>query len=118
MRVEEYNSPRTWVNKFLNAWPLLIDTASVRTLLALAWDEQGIWRPGSQSLYYNGAIMVRLTLPFGVWLHVKPLRNLRFQCGCGYKLNGRLAVTFRFQSDESAQTGVGLQSDAGERSTP
>jgi hypothetical protein len=94
------------VNKLLNAWPLLIDTDSVRTLLCLAWDEQGVYSPGDVSLFYNGFVMVRVTLPFGVWLHLKPMRNLRFQCGGGWALNGRVKLTFRFQTDESAAAGV------------
>ena len=106
MRIEEFNSRFAWVNALLNSWPLLVDTDSIRTILCLSWDEQGIYSPGSQSLFYNGAVMMRLTLPFGVWLHLKPLRNLRFQCGLGWKLNGRIALTVRFQTDASAAAGV------------
>jgi hypothetical protein len=102
----EYGSTRVWVNKLLNAWPLCLDSDSIRTLLSLAHDEEGLYHPGSQSLFYNGYWFVRLTLPFGVWLHLKPLVNLRLQCGAGWALNGRFKLTLRKQSDESAAAGV------------
>lgn len=106
MKTLEYNSSFVALNALLNAWPLCIDADSIRTLLSLAHDDEGVYSPGDQSLFYNGYWFLRVTLPFGVWLHLKPLRNLRFQCGCGWALNGRIKFTFRFQSDESAAAGV------------
>lgn len=95
-----------WLNRALNAWPLCLDEESVRTVYAVASDVQGVYRPGDESLFMNGVWFVRLTLPFGIWLHLKPTINLRFQCGIGWKGNGRFALTFRFQSDEEAARGV------------
>lgn len=106
MKTLEHNSSFVFLNALLNSWPLCIDTDSVRTLLSLAWDEQGIYAPGDQSLFFNGYCFLRITLPFGIWLHLKPLWKLRFQCGLGWKLNGRAALTFRFQTDISAAAGV------------
>jgi hypothetical protein len=106
LKTLEYNSRFAWVNELLNAFPFCIDADSMKPIFCRAWDEEGIYAPSDSSLFYNGYWFLRLTLPFGVWLHVKPLRNLRFQCGIGYKLNGRVALTFRFQSDESAAAGV------------
>jgi hypothetical protein len=95
-----------WRDKLLNAWPLCVHTDAVATLFALALDAQGIYRPDSRSLFYNGFVMVRLTWPFGIWLHIKPTSTGRFQCGIGWKLNGRIALLFRWQTDASAAAGV------------
>jgi hypothetical protein len=104
MKISETNYGGDWRDRLLNSWPFLLDTDTIRTA-AWAWDNEGIYRPGTRSLYYNGFIFLRLSLPFGVFVHLKPLRNLRIQAGLGWKLNGRFAMTFRFQSDESAFDG-------------
>lgn len=91
---------------WLNAWPLCLDADSVRTIFAWAWDEEGRYTPGDASLFYNGYVMVRLCRPFGIALHVKPLRDLRIQFIFGWKGNGRFALTLRKQTDEQAATGV------------
>lgn len=106
MKTIELHYGGDWRDKVLNAWPLCIHTDAVATLLAAAWDSQGIYRPESRSLFYNGAIMVRLTLPFGIWLHIKPVAAGRFQCGIGWKLNGRFGLLLRWQTDKSAATGA------------
>ena len=98
-----------WLDRMLNRWPLCLHVESIKTLLAVSlfstpgW---GIHREGTRSLFYNGVLFVRVTLPFGVWLHVKPVSWGRFQCGLGWKLNGRAAILFRFQSDTAAARGV------------
>lgn len=96
----------TWLNALFNRWPLCIDPATVSTLFTLAWDAQGLYVPEERSLFYNGYVFFRVTFPFGLWLHLKWKKESRFQCGLGWKLNGRLAVTFRYQSDAAAARGV------------
>src|SRR5205807_10252029 len=75
-----------WLNGVLNRWPACIHRDAVATIFTIAWDEHGIDRPENVSLYYNGFLFVRLCWPFGIWLHLKPMRNLRFQCGGGWAL--------------------------------
>lgn len=95
-----------WVNWLLNSWPLCLDADSCRTVFAWAWDRQGRYRPGEESFFYNGYVMVRLCRPFCVAVHVKPLEDLRVQAILGWKLNGRFAITLRRQSDAQAAAGV------------
>lgn len=107
MRVLEHNHPMApWLDALLNAWPLCIHRESVRTLFALASDALGTYRPGDESLFYNGVAMIRLTLPAGLWLHLKPTIDRRLQVGVGWKLNGRFGLVLRWQSDASAAAGV------------
>lgn len=115
MHTLEFNSTRVWVNKLLNMRPFCIDTTWVDTLFAFAWDAEGPYLPlwdydqkwfHPHSLFHNGYFFVRLTFPFGIWLHVKPWEDIRFQCGGGWALNGRFKLTCRFQSDASAAAGV------------
>jgi len=66
---------------------------------------------GTASLYYNAALFVRLTLPFGVFIGVRwagkdPHAREYLQLGLGTKLNGDFAATFRIQSDRSAARGT------------
>lgn len=103
MKTLEYHYGGDWRDKILNAFAMDVDR--IRTVV-LAWDAQGIYRPEARSLYYNGYAMARLNWPLGVFLHLKPLRNLRIQLGIGWKLNGRFALIARAQSDKSAAVGV------------
>ena len=105
MKTLETNHDGNWVDRLLNAWPLCIDQDSVDSW-AWAWDAEGVYCPEDYSLFYNGFVMLRLTFPFGIWLHVKPVRNSRFQCGIGYALNGRFKLTLRWQTDASAAAGT------------
>jgi len=96
-----------WLNAVLNSWPLCLDTDSIDTLFAVAWDEDGIYQPGSQSLFYNGYFFLRITWPGGIFLHIKLSADRRYQFGLGYKLNGRFGVTWRWgQTDAAAAVGV------------
>jgi hypothetical protein len=90
----------------LNAWPCCLHTDAVATVFAIAWDAQGIYRPGPVSLYANGGLMLRVTFPFGLWLHIKPWRDRRVQLGAGWKLNGRLGLIARAQTDAAAAAGT------------
>ena len=104
MKTVENNHGGNWWDRLLNSFPFLIDTDYIGTL-AFAWDEEGPYSPEDRSLFYNGYFMFRWVFPFGLWFHIKPARNLRIQFGLGWKLNGRIGLTLRFQTDESAADG-------------
>lgn len=107
MKTLETNHGGNWLDKLLNAWPLCLDADYTPSLVAIAWDADGVYFPGGKSLYYNGFVFVRLTFPFGLWLHLRFARNHRSQFGVGWKLNGRFGITFRpWHSDESAAAGA------------
>lgn len=105
MKTLEYHHGGNWIDRLLNAWPFCLDADSISTA-AIAWDEEGIYRPGSVSLFYNGYVFLRLTFPLGFWLHLKPIPDARFQCGAGWKLNGRFGLTLRWQTDAKAAAGA------------
>jgi hypothetical protein len=61
------------------------------------------------SLYYNGVLFIRLMLPFFIGVQIRWAGNKRrsyLQTHVGWKLNGRFAVAFRIQGDESAARGM------------
>ena len=93
-----------------------IDEDWVRSV-GVAWlfKEGGRWKftpriTGNTSLFYNAVFFVRLSLPFGVFWSIRwsgsSAKKALWQAGIGWKLNGRLAVLFRFQSDASSAAGV------------
>lgn len=65
---------------------------------------------GQDSLYFNGVIFLRFSLPFDIRLGIRwsgrTDRASLWQGGLGFKLNGRFAPTFRVQSDDSAAAGT------------
>lgn len=133
MRIQEDRHPKEswllWQIGNLTA----IDDAYVSSI-GIAWlfKEDGAWvfKPrvtGEQSLFFNAVFFLRWTitpltylmqfalvcwfrhwwpLVFGVFIHFRPVLNQLFQTGIGYKLNGRLGLPFRFQSDASAAAGT------------
>lgn len=93
-----------------------IDDKYVKSI-GIAWlfKECGQWdfKPlvtGNDSLFYNAVFFLRLALPFGIFFGFRwsssSTKKALMQCGIGWKLNGRLAVLFRIQSDESAAQGT------------
>ncbi len=101
-------NPAAWHNR----WPILIDTDSIRSI-GIAWifKDAGRWclaprLTGDQSLYYNAQFFLRASLPFGIFFGMRLSRDYLFQCGLGWKLNGRLAILCRVQTDASAAKGV------------
>lgn len=90
MKTTENNHGGNWLDKLLNAWPLCLDSDSIKSQ-AMAWDKEGVYFPGSKSLFYNGYVFLRVSIPFGVWLHLKVRPTWRVQAGFGWKLNGRFA---------------------------
>lgn len=85
--------------------------------IGIAWlfKEGGKWVfmpriTGEQSLFFNSVFFLRLSLPFGIfasvrWSEAFDKKSL-FQAGIGWKLNGRLAVLLRIQSDKTSAAGV------------
>ena len=65
---------------------------------------------GEGSLYFNGILFLRLSLPFDVRFGLRwsgsSTKAALFQTGLGFKLNGRFAPTVRVQSDGSSAAGT------------
>jgi hypothetical protein len=113
-----------WLDRMLNAWPLAIDADAVKPILEVEYGANPLsaaapdWRRLSvragrrcqtRSLFRNGVVYWRLLWPFGYFLHVRwcgGCRRAFLQAGFGWKLNGRLALLFRVQSDASAAAGT------------
>lgn len=93
-----------------------IDDTYVKSI-AVAWlfKEGGKWVfmpriTGQQSLFFNAVFFLRFSLPFGVFFSFRwsasSVKKALLQTGIGWKLNGRLAVLLRIQSDISSAKGV------------
>jgi hypothetical protein len=100
----------------LNRWPLLLDTDSMRSV-GLAWlfKEGGTWNfrpriPGDVSLFYNAVFFLRLNWPLGIFASVRwsasTTEKALLQLGAGWKLNGRIALLLRIQSDATSAAGA------------
>ena len=100
----------------LNKFPLLLNTDFISSI-GIAWLflEDGKWCfvpriTGNTSLFYNAIFFIRLSFPFGIFASVRwsssSDRRALFQCGIGWKLNGRITVTMRIQSDKTSEEGV------------
>lgn len=109
------NPNGTWLDRLLNRWPLLRDTDDIRSL-AVAWlfKEDGRWVFAPRlcdktSLFYNAVFFVRVTNP-GLFISFRwsesSTAKAMIQCGAGWKLNGRIALLLRIQSDQSSAAGV------------
>ena len=99
----------------LNRWPLLIDSDWVKSI-GVAWifKEDGKWCfmprvTGNVSLFYNAVFFVRIGLPFLLCASIRwsgsTTSRAMLQCAIGWKLNGRLALTIRIQSDATSAAG-------------
>jgi hypothetical protein len=106
-------NPDNWTNK----WPVLLDTDSIRSM-GFAWlfkeNDKWVFMPritDNVALFYNAVFFFRWAFPFGLFFSFRwssaTDKAALFQCGTGWKLNGRLTIlTCRIQSDESAAAGV------------
>lgn len=96
-----------------------IPESKVHTLWAGLWGWGSYSRPDlrnievhsgtsgfTDSLYYNGVVFLRISAPFDFRLQVRVWPTWLFQCGLGWKGNGRFAPTLRFQTDASAAVGM------------
>lgn len=124
MKTLEYHNNGNWIDNLLNSWPLCLDTDSIKPVLEIEYGANKstptkpdfknlIIRTGNRcttdSLFRNGLIYLRLTRPFGIFIHLRWCafcRRAFLQTGFGWKLNGRIAVLLRIQSDQSAADGV------------
>jgi len=93
-----------------------IDSDVVKSV-GIAWlfRENGVWvssprATGNKSLFFNSVFFIRLSIPAGIFLSIRwsssDTKKSIWQSGIGWKLNGRLAILFRFQSDKSSAKGV------------
>lgn len=64
---------------------------------------------GEQSLFFNAVFFFRLCWRPGVFFSFRwsgsSTKKALFQCGIGWKLNGRFAFILRIQSDETSAAG-------------
>lgn len=62
------------------------------------------------SLYYNAPIFIRIAFPFFIGIHIRwsgaTNKKAFLQTHIGWKLNGRFAIAFRVQSDQTAERGM------------
>jgi hypothetical protein len=70
------------------------------------WMPVRIWTIDPPSLFMNGAFFIMLRLPFWIGIQIRPFTERYFQCGIGWKGNGRLGILFRFLHDDSAAAGM------------
>lgn len=93
-----------------------IDDGYVKSI-GIAWlfKEGGQWKfmpriTGQQSLFFNAVFFLRLSLPLGIFASVRwsPATDKKslLQTGFGWKLNGRLGILMRIQSDKTSAAGV------------
>lgn len=113
---ESFPINASWYTKLTNKFPLMIDDRLV-TSLGVAWlfKYQNEWCPlprfiGKEWQYANAIFYVKVTFPFGIWLHVRwsdnpDVKRQFYQCGIGWKDSGRFAVHSRLQSDKTAADG-------------
>lgn len=111
MKTLEYNSRFDWLNRLLNTWPLIVDTDSVRTFaFSIGPWFRWIRRERAGALYANGLFFLRVNWPLGIFVLVRwsgsTSKKSQLHLGLGYKLNGRITITCRVQSDDTAERGV------------
>lgn len=58
------------------------------------------------SLFMNGFFFIQIRFPFWVGVQFRPFTKKYFQTGIGWKGNGRFAILFRVQTDESSEIGM------------
>lgn len=103
----------SWLWRLGNA--TAIDSNSVRSV-GIAWGfndgNAWCWIPrvtSNESLFYNALLFVRLSLPAGIFASVRwsasSTKRALLQIGLGWKLNGRLAILLRIQSDAASAAG-------------
>ena len=119
---------RPWPKAFW--WPWLdklgdmtaIDPAKVHSLISFCWGAGTVEKPNllyfrirflgpsPEALYENGLVFVRVARPFFLGFMLrwggKDAHPAFLQTHIGWKLNGRLALVFRLQSDASAEVGM------------
>lgn len=111
---EERHENESWLMWKLGNF-LSIDSDYIKSI-GFAWifKENGKWVftpriTGEDSMYFNAVFFIRFLLPFGIFWGIRwsesSSKKALWQAGIGFKLNGRFAITFRVQSDDSAEAG-------------
>lgn len=112
--VEDRHAGEPWLLWKLGNWTSIDDSFVLSIGLAWLFTEKGVWRllpriTGNTSLFYNAVFFIRITT-IGLFLSVRWGSSLDkkslFQCGIGWKLNGRFGLTLRIQSDKTSAEGV------------
>jgi len=124
--LEDRHPGESWLLWKLGNWTT-VHVEGVKSIgWAFGWQRtpEGIpftWKPcwtrgegfdyyANDALFWNAAIFVRLVWPLGFFFQIRwsgsTTKKAYLQAGFGWKLNGRLALLFRIQSDSSAQTGA------------
>lgn len=113
--IEERHEGEPWVLWKIGNLTALDQDAMKSVGAAWGFKEGGKWsfvprKVGNVSLYYNSILFIRFCWPLGVFFAVRwsgaTDKKALFQTGFGWKLNGRLAVLFRVQSDKTSAAGV------------
>lgn len=112
---EERHTGESWLLWKLGNWTA-IDSDWIKSF-GVAWlfkeNDRWVFKPritGNKSLFYNAVFFLRLSLPLGIFVGFRwsasTTKKALFQTGIGWKLNGRFAILFRVQSDETSAAGV------------
>lgn len=64
------------------------------------------WYRDTPSLFMNGVFFLQLRIPFWIGIQFRPFTDRYFQCGIGWKGNGRFGIPFRFLHDSSSEAGM------------
>lgn len=116
MRIqEERHKNEPWLLWKIGNWTA-IDSNFVKSI-GVAWlfKDNGEWKfipriTGNTSLFYNSIFFLRLSFPLGIFFSFRWSESIEkkslWQTGVGWKLNGRLGVLFRIQSDKTSAAGV------------
>lgn len=94
--------PESWSIHLLSFQCGFVDRIYGRSAFNLA----RLWYRDTPSLFMNGVFFIQLRLPFWIGIQMRPFTQRYFQCGVGWKGNGRLALLFRFQTDKSSAIGM------------
>jgi hypothetical protein len=112
---EDRHEGESWILWKLGNWTALPQEWIKSVGFAWGFQRKGVWdwKPvitGNDSLYFNAILFVRLVFPLGVFVGIRwsgsTTKAALWQGGMFWKLNGRFALTFRVQSDDSAAAGT------------
>lgn len=85
---------------------LSIQAGFIDSVYPGAFDLLRMWWKDTPSLFMNGVFFLQLRFPFWIGIQIRPFTARYFQCGIGWKGNGRLGLLFRFLHDESSAAGM------------
>lgn len=113
--IEQRHTEEPWLLYWLGNATAIDDRCIKSIGIAWLFKEKGKWDfipriTGQESLFFNAALFVRFLLPLGAFISIRwrssETAKSMLQMGFGWKLNGRLAILFRIQSDRSSAVGT------------